>query len=82
MRLPPTAPSMWIRSDDQKKIRRASADIITEVKKLKSIGDLDEVKQEEAMKLINVAEKLKEIKVGWENTEASITSYTISHTCS
>ena len=71
-RLLPTAPSMWIRSDDKKKIRRASADIINEVNKLKSIGDLDEKKQEEAMRLIKAAEQLKEIKVAWATTEASI----------
>ena len=63
---------MWIRSDDKKKIRRASADIINEVNKFKSIGDLDEKKQEEAMRLIKAAEQLKEIKLAWATTEASI----------
>ena len=63
---------MWIRSDEDKKIRRTSADIVAEVEKFKTLGHLDEESQEKAMRLIQVAQQLKERKVAWVNTEASI----------
>ena len=63
---------MWIRSDEDKKIRRTSADIIKEVQRLNSIGDLDEDHQEEAMQLIEIAKQLKERKAAFVNTELSI----------